>query len=265
MPKIALILVAAGQASRFAPKRSSPFLGPLSKKPFVPLAGRAVFLHSIDLFSKIPDVRQMILVVAPDDIAAVEEKFAGPLSLYGVELVAGGARRCDSVENGLAAVRDEIDYVAVHDAARPCVSRRLAEAVFRAAEETGAAIPAARLVGTIKRAVEKAADSPGETEPLAAMFGTKTKGGGESAREILIAETVPRDDLWEAQTPQVFRRDLYERAVRERGTFAPTDDASLFERLNIPVKIVPSDWTNLKITVADDSALAEKLLGVKNR
>ena len=126
-----------------------------------------------------------------------------------------------------------------------------------AAKRSGAAIPAARIVGTVKRARVGEAFAPNENEALAAMFGSPAS---EIKHERFVAETVPRSELWEAQTPQVFRRDLYERAVQERGDFIPTDDASLLERLNLPVAIVESDRTNIKITTQADLSLAEKLL-----
>lgn len=257
MSDFAVMIVAAGRSSRFQPNRSSLAPPLLSKKPFVPLAGKPVFLHSVERFARMAEVRQIILVVAPEDRKAVEEKFFGPLSFHGVELVSGGTERCHSVENALKAVASSVDFLAIHDAARPCISLALAEAVFDAAKRSGAAIPAARIVGTIKRARVGEAFAPNENEALAAMFGSPAS---EIKHERFVAETVPRSELWEAQTPQVFRRDLYERAVQERGDFIPTDDASLLERLNLPVAIVESDRTNIKITTQADLSLAEKLL-----
>lgn len=241
MALFAVIMVAAGKARRFQQGRDASGGGIGAKKPFVPLAGRPVFLHSVEMFARMGPVRQIILVVAPEDREEVAEKFAKPLATFGVELVAGGTERFDSVENGLRAVRPEIGFIAIHDAARPCVTQRLVESVFDAAIRTGAAVPASKIVGTVKRAVASDADS-------------------SPARKFFIESTVPRDVLWEAETPQVFRRDLYEKAVAGRGHFTPTDDASLLERLNFPVEIVESDRTNPKITTHSDLAVAEMIL-----
>lgn len=253
MPNIAVIIVAAGKGSRFEASRlagappiaGSPPLGAtLAKKPFVPLAGKPVFLHSVEQFAQVPQVRQIILVVAPDDFAWVEKTFADALSRYHVTLVRGGKERSDSVENGLNALGKKIDYIAVHDAARPCVTRKIIESVFSAAIQSGGAIPAVRLVGTIKKSRKI---QPPQSLP----------------QQTFIDRTVPREALWEAQTPQIFLRSLLMRAIRERGAFSPTDDASLFEQLGHPVRLVESDRMNLKITTADDLELAEQILAAQ--
>ena len=252
MPNIAVIIVAAGKGSRFeasraadnAPAATSPMDGTLAKKPFVPLAGKPVFLHSIERFAEIEEVKQQILVVAPEDFSTVEKEFAEALSHYQVTLVRGGKERCDSVENGLAALGPVIDYIAVHDAARPCVTKKIINAVYAEAMLSGAAIPATRLVGTIKKSRK--------IQPPKAL-----------PWQIFIDDTVPREELWEAQTPQIFASRLFLRAFRERGDFSPTDDASLIERLGKPVLLVKSDRTNLKITTAADLELAELILAAR--
>ena len=244
MSKFAVIIVAAGRGSRFRPNRSSA--APLAeKKPFVPLCGRPVFLYSIEKFARIDAVQQIILVAAPEDLNAVQTQFAEPLTRFGVDLAGGGTERFESVENGLARVRPEIDYIAIHDAARPCVRISAIDEVFAAAIESQAAILAAPVVGTIKRA--RSSESAGEI-----------KSGG--AKERFVETTVPRERLWEAQTPQVFRKELYRAAVQMRGAFAPTDDAALFEHAGFPVRLVESDRTNLKITAPIDLKLAELFL-----
>ena len=246
MPTFAVIIPAAGQGTRFLGDQKPSVTGYAAKKPFVSLRGKPVWLHAAARFAEIPEVVQIILVVAPEDIEEVRREFAGETARFHVETVGGGSERFESVENGLALVQDDVDYVAIHDAARPCVTRRIIDSVFRAAVESGAAIPASPVVGTIKRAAV-----------------SETSGG--AAAPIVIDRTESRERLWEAQTPQVFRKDLYCEAVRRRGGFTPTDDAGLLERIGVPVRIVPADRTNLKITTPLDLTLAEKFLEIQDQ
>jgi 2-C-methyl-D-erythritol 4-phosphate cytidylyltransferase len=222
--KFAVILAAAGKSSRFRDKNY--------KKPFAPLAGRAVWLHSADRFLNRNDVKQTIMVISPDDREYFDFKFAGNAAILGVEVVEGGAERADSVERALGRVKSDIDFVAVHDAARPCIVDEWISAVFEAAVKHDAAIPAIPVSGTLKRL-----------------------GGNQT-----IEETVDRTGLWEAQTPQVFRRQLLMDAYAKRGGFKATDDAQLVERLGKKVYVVTGSAINIKITTREDLRLAEAAL-----
>ncbi|HOA50869.1 MAG TPA: 2-C-methyl-D-erythritol 4-phosphate cytidylyltransferase, partial [Thermogutta sp.] len=132
MPRFAVILPAAGASSRFR--------DPHYKKPFAPLAGRAVWLHSLHRFTQRDDVKQLIVAIAPDDREEFLRRFGADIALLGVEVVDGGRERVDTVSNALTRVREEIDFVCIHDAARPCISDLWIDAVFQKAVETGAAI-----------------------------------------------------------------------------------------------------------------------------
>lgn len=224
MPKYAVILPAAGRSSRFHDKNY--------KKPFAPLANRPVWLYSAEKFLGLGDVKQVILVISPDDREYVEFKFAANLAILGVQLVEGGAQRADSVERALARVTPECDMVCVHDAARPLLAGEWIDNVFTAAEKSGAAILAIPVAGTLKR-----------------VGGDKT-----------IEETVSRERLWEAQTPQVFRRDLLMEAYSKRDGFDATDEAQLVERIGVKVSIVQGSSINFKITTQEDMRLAEHAL-----
>ena len=224
MAKFSVILPAAGRSSRFQDKHY--------KKPFVPLANRAVWLHSAERFINRDDVVQTILVIAREDRDDFNFKFASNVAILGIDVVEGGAERADSVEKALAKVKPEADFVCVHDAARPCLANAWVDKIFQAAERTGAAIFAVPVAGTLKR-----------VEPNSA-----------------IAETVPRRDLWEAQTPQVFRRDWLLEAYAKREGFQATDDAQLVERLGHTVTVVPGSPINLKIATKEDLRLAEQAL-----
>lgn len=226
MPKVAVIIVAAGKGERFGSGKEN--------KVFAKLDGRPLFLRSVEQFVNRDDVCQTILVISPADEENVKEKFGANLGFLGVRRAVGGVTRADSVANGLAAVRDDADLVAIHDAARPCVSIDMIDRVFAEASKTGAAILAAPLRGTIKRA---------------------------SAANV-IDETISREGLWEAQTPQVFKRSVIVEAYSKRAELdgEPTDDAQLVEAIGHPVALVESDFSNLKITIPADLSLATAVL-----
>ncbi|MFM8951536.1 MAG: 2-C-methyl-D-erythritol 4-phosphate cytidylyltransferase [Planctomycetaceae bacterium] len=224
MPTFGVILAAAGQSSRFQDANY--------KKPFAPLAGRPVWLHSAEKFIDRPDVKQVVVVVSPEDRASFREKFGANLAFMGITLAEGGAQRADSVRNGLEKLGPEIDMVAIHDAARPCIASAWIDRVFEAGVRTGAAILATPVVGTLKRV------GPDHT----------------------ITGTVDRTGLWEAQTPQVFARDLLTRAFAAKHDPAHTDEAQLVEALGHRVTVVPGSPINLKITSREDLRLAEQAL-----
>lgn len=225
MPKFCIVIAAAGKAERF---------GGGEKKTFAKLDGRPLFLRTLELFVTRPDVCQTILAVAPEDLDQVKTKYGANLGFMGVKLVQGGDRRVDTVRAALEVVSDDAEYVAVHDAARPCVHADLVDRVFNEACKSGAAILAAPLTGTIKR-----------------VSGAKA-----------VDETIPRAGLYEAQTPQVFRKDLLRDAYQclEAPTDEITDDAQVLELAGIPVTVVESDLTNLKITTRADLSLAAAIL-----
>jgi len=222
--KFAVILPAAGRSSRFKDKHY--------KKPFAPLAGRAVWLHSAERFLGRDDVVQTILAISPEDREDFNFKFASNVAILGVEVVHGGAERADSVAAALELVEPAADFVCVHDAARPCLTDAWIDKIFAAAQRTGAAIFALPVTGTLKRV------------------------GGEKK----IEETVDRNRLWEAQTPQVFRRELLVQAYAKREGFAATDDAQLVERIGHPVTVVPGSPINMKIATKEDQRLVEQAI-----
>lgn len=224
MPSFGVILAAAGQSSRFQDANY--------KKPFAPLAGRAVWLHSAEKFLEREDVKRVVIVVAPDDRETFIEKFGANLAFMGVTLASGGAHRADSVRNGLEKLDPEIDMVAIHDAARPCIASVWIDRVFDVGARTGAAILATPVVGTLKRV----------------------------APDGTITATVDRTGLWEAQTPQVFARDVLARAYAMRSGDHPTDEAQLVESIGQKVTVVPGSPINLKITSREDLRLAEQAL-----
>jgi 2-C-methyl-D-erythritol 4-phosphate cytidylyltransferase len=222
--KFAVIMPAAGKSTRFHDK--------YYKKPFAPLENKAVWLHAAERFLQRDDVKQLIVAISPEDKETFQTKFGANLAIMGIHLVLGGESRSESVANALAKVSSDMEFVAVHDAARPCIANEWIDSVFEAAEKSGAAILAIPVAGTLKRV----------------------------SKQQRIEETVSREQLWEAQTPQVFKRTLLIEAYGRRGDFAATDDAQLVERLGKPVTIVPGSPINVKITTKEDLRFAAHAL-----
>lgn len=223
MPKVSVIIPAAGQSRRFK-------LGD-RKKVFTELKGRAVWLRSAEHFVNRSDVVQTVVAISAEDDEWFREKFRPNLAFMDVELVVGGETRADSVRSAMGRVNADADFVAVHDAARPMLTDKWITQVFEAAFEHGAAIPAIRVADTLKR--------------------------GDAGN--LITETVDRTDLWRAQTPQVFRRDLLEAAL-EAGDGTATDEAQLVQAAGHDVYLVEGSPMNLKITTTGDFRMAEALI-----
>jgi 2-C-methyl-D-erythritol 4-phosphate cytidylyltransferase len=225
MPRFAVILPAAGKSSRFRDKE---------KKVFANIDGRAVWLRAAELFVNRKDVIQALVVIAAEDQDMFRSRYGAHLGLLGIEIVLGGPERFESVANALARLRDDVDLVAIHDAARPCLPPALIDDVFTTAAKTGAALLAVPIGDTVKRG-----DDAGKVEA-----------------------TVPRQGLWLAQTPQVFRRDWLLDAYarhKELGQ-AITDDAQLLEAAGKAVYLVTGSSANIKITAKEDLALAEAIL-----
>lgn len=219
-----VILAAAGKSSRFK--------DPNFKKPFTNLKNKPVWLYSAELFLKRKDVKQLIVVISADDKEDFFSRFGPNIAVMGIEVVIGGAERADSVEKGLAKVDLSCEFVAIHDAARPCINPELVEAVFDAAKRSGAAIPAVPVNSTLKRSVS----------------------GSQ------IDETVDRTALYQAQTPQVFNRKLIQELYANRDGAQPTDEAQLLEMHGHTVAIVPGSSFNIKITTREDLRFAKACL-----
>lgn len=197
------------------------------RKQYLEVGGIPVLLRAVLPFLVDPRIRQVVVVLPADDVEAPPPWLAS----LGVRIVAGGAERGDSVRNGLAAIEEDVDFVLVHDGARPFVSSAVIERVLDAAPH--AAIAAVPVTDTIKQVDED---------------GT-------------IAGTPDRARLWQAQTPQGFPRAGLVRAcdrAREDG-IAATDDAALYERYVGPVRVVAGSYRNLKVTRPADLAVAELL------
>lgn len=229
---------AAGSGRRFGDKQN---------KLLALLAGKALWLHAAQRLRDCALVGRIIMPVSRTDRAVFENQFAEPLGQLGIDLVDGGRERTDSVAAGLNVLADDdsASLIAVHDAARPLVSQADLFAVFAAAAQSGAAILASPVAGTIKRAL--GGNKPGDNRP------------GENR-----CETVDRRDLWIALTPQVFKPDVLRLAYAKYRGRPATDDAELVERIGHGVTIVKGSPDNLKITLPEDLLLAEAILARQN-
>lgn len=228
LPRFTLILPAAGSSSRFG-----------TDKLLAPLGGEPVVARTLSAFLDHPSLAAVVIAAArPNAIGqacgrAIERAEARGVA---VAFVPGGATRAESVGNALAAAPADVEWVAVHDAARPLVTRGLIDRTLAAAVERGATTPALPVAATIKSA----------DGPLPARVG----------------RTVPRATLWAAQTPQVARRSvLLDALARCPIPLAEvTDDLQLLELVGVETWLVPGEERNLKLTTAVDLTIAEVYL-----
>jgi len=219
---VSAIIAAGGRGVR---------LGGALPKQFLRLGGQPILQRSVEAFLG-HDLIAEVVVALPQDMVA---HAPGYLRDRGkpITVVDGGARRQDSVANAFAAVSDRSDVVVIHDAARPFVTPALIARTIDAAAEHGAAIASLQATDTVKRA-------------------------GASR---LVAETIPRAEVFLAQTPQAFRVDVLRQALAlADATVDATDEAALAERAGHPVQLVDGDPRNVKITTADDLMMAERIL-----
>jgi len=194
-------------------------------KLFVPLGAKPLLAWSVDTCQRCSLIQQIVLVLNDKDLAR-GEKLKEERDWSKVTLCPGGARRQDSVREGLRRIRD-CDLVIIHDGARPFLTLDLIEDGLKIVEETGASVAAVPVKDTIKLAVD----------------------------ERLVGETLQRDKLWAAQTPQMFSFDVIMRAY-ENLPAEVTDDATAVELLGHKVQLYMGDYRNIKVTTTEDLALA---------
>jgi 2-C-methyl-D-erythritol 4-phosphate cytidylyltransferase / 2-C-methyl-D-erythritol 2,4-cyclodiphosphate synthase len=206
-------------------------LGAGVPKQLLDLGGSSILRRSVEAFAAHPQVDEVIVALPPELVDAPPLELSDGL---GFRAVAGGARRQDSVANAFAAIDRQTTVVLIHDAARPFVTDDLITKAIQAAQEHGAAIVAQPVSDTVKRV---------------------TRDGSACA----VVETIPRETIFLAQTPQAFRVEVLAEAITLGASgFDATDEAALAERAGHTVHIVESDAKNLKITTADDLAEARR-------
>lgn len=217
--KNAVIIVAGGFGKRFGSKTPKQFLM-LNKKP--------MFMWSVEAFAKLRCFKQIIVVAPRNMVKVLSLKYKNIF-----ECVSGGKERFESVKNGLNIVKKDINFVAIHDGARPLISKTDIELILKEAKKTKAAIAVEQMKDTIK------------------VVSDKNK----------IIKTLNRAILRNAQTPQIFEVNLLKKAYLKKISKGITDDSSLVEKLKIKVSAVETKLPNFKITTKQDFLMAEKLLG----
>ncbi len=204
-------------------------------KQYLNLRELPVLVHSLKVFEQAENIDEIILVVPDSDIRFVREKLVVKNNLGKVvKIVAGGAKRQDSVRNGIAAIEGQCDIVVVHDGVRPFVTPEMIKHSIEVAREFQAAVIGVPAKDTIK-----------ETED-----------------NDFVVKTIPRQNLWITQTPQTFRFDVLQKAYEAayNDNYCGTDDASLVERIGVKVKMIAGSYDNIKITTPEDLVIAEALL-----
>jgi len=200
-------------------------------KVFAAVLGRPLLWHVLKVFEESICIDKVVVVLSETNMERGVRLVQDSGFAKVVAVCRGGDRRQDSVREGLTKLGG-CDWVIVHDGARPCVTPLLIEQGLEAARETGAAVAAVPANETVK-----IVDAKG-----------------------IVVTTPSRRDVWVAQTPQVFRFDIIERAYKESSEEV-TDDAMLVEALGYPVKVYMGSYDNLKVTMPEDVTLAENILG----
>lgn len=222
------IIVAGGSGTRFGGK---------TPKQFLEILGKPLIIHTLERFEKCLDINQIVLVLP----TAQTSNFLQIINKYCIrklaKIVAGGKTRAESVLNGLKAVQaNNADIIAVHDGARPLVTSEEISACISKANETGSAILVTAVTDTIK----------------------EIKNG-------IIVQTIDRNQLKRAQTPQCFRYEILKCAFEKADlSETATDESYLVEKLGIEVSVVEGSPKNIKITTQEDLKLAESLLKKQN-
>ena len=218
--RIGVILVAAGVSRRMEG----------IDKIFAPLRGRPLLDCTFGVLASVPEIAEGVIVLSEQGFAQGQEVLTARGWSVGWNLCIGGARRQDSVKAGLERL-SKVEWVIIHDAARPCVDQATIYRGLEAATETGAAVAAVPVTDTIK-----SVDEQGQ-----------------------VVETLHRSTLWSVQTPQVFRRSLLEACIANSDADA-TDEAMILERMGHTVKVFQGNDGNIKVTTPQDLAIAEAIL-----
>ncbi len=234
---ISIIIPAAGASKRMG--------SAAVHKPYIRLKNKPILAYSLKTFLRLPGVREIIIAIHPQDQARIKHLISKCESVFSpsphplplrerervrgiIKVVQGGATRQASVYNALQEVSAESQWVLIHDAARPFIRLQEIKRLVKAVKKHGAGLLAVPVSDTIKRI---------------------------NVRGCRVKETLmPRDELWLAQTPQGFKKEIIIQAYRNavQKVIKATDDASLVEAMGYPVKIVKGNYENIKITTKRD-------------
>lgn len=220
-----MVLLAGGVGKR---------MGAKIPKQFIELNGRAIATYSLETFAKMHQTLEIVIVVDPSWKYIFEEAYEALDLNVALKWALPGKERQDSVFNGFQEIDPSAQLVSIHDSARPLVEASNVLDCLQDGLEFGAAVLGVKVKPTIKQV----------------------------GPDLLVVETLDRSKLWEVQTPQVIRPELLRKGFEfiKENNLEVTDDVSIIEALNLPVKITEGSYTNIKLTTPDDLSIAERLL-----
>lgn len=223
---ISAVVVGAGRGKRFRNKKKNTL------KIFLKLKGKPLIFYSLLALNRHPRISEIILVTRKSYFKKIK-KIIRRYNFYKVKkIVSGGKERQDSVLNGLKFVNSDSRFVLIHDAARPFLNPKLISSCLRIAQRYGSSVAAVPVKNTIKQ-----------------------------VKDGIVERTLPREELWETQTPQVFKKELlFQAYFSKKNYIKATDDSTLVERLGKKVAVVFASYSNIKITTYEDLLLAKEII-----
>ena len=226
---VTAIVLAAGKGLRLKSKIS---------KPLIKIDSQPIIIYSLNTLGKHPCIKDIIVVANPRNLQDIRKTIKRFRIDKIKDVVLGGEVRRASVAKGLEAIDGHTDLVLIHDGARPFIDKEMVSSVIKTAKSYGAAIVGVPVKATIK-------------EVHSSKFIVHSS--------LTVKKTLNRENLWEIQTPQVFRKDLILKAYDKFGDIDVTDDAMLVERLGAKVSVVRGTYNNIKITTAEDLVIAQAI------
>ena len=222
--KVAAIVPAAGAGTRLKSR---------IQKPYIYLGGKPILARTLITLSRNKNITEILVSVGKGKLDKARKEIIEKYNIKKAKLVIGGKERSDSVYNALKAVSGDADYILIHDGIRPFITNKFIEVLLKEVSRFNAVVAAVPVKPTLK------------------FVG---KNG-------FIKGTPSRECFWEAQTPQVFKRSLIEKAykIARKKKITATDDAALVERIGVKPKVVMSSYSNIKITTKEDLAFAKLL------
>lgn len=223
--KVCAIVPAAGLGLRFKSDIS---------KPLVPIDDDSIIIHTLKNLSKHPLIREIIVVCNSKDISEIKDLVIQKGIRKIKKIIEGGSTRKQSVKNGLSSL-DDVDFVLIHDGVRPFVEQKIITNAIETASKFDAAVVGVPVKSTVKKI---------------------------KLRDLEVDSTLNRDEIWEIQTPQVFKKDLIINAYNNIDEIEAPDDAFLVERLGHRIALVVGSYLNIKITTPEDLALAKAIYSI---
>lgn len=224
--KTQVIIPAAGHGER---------MNSAIPKPLLEIQGKPIIIYTLEVFEESSSIDSIILVTRADQMGEFE-KYIQKFHLTKIsKIVAGGETRYESVLNGTRVLDKDTDIVVIHDGVRPLVTKQMIDEAIESCQINEAVVAAIPIKPTIKKVDQNT---------------------------LLVEKTLDRRELWEIQTPQVFRKEILQKAYEQNTDNESTDDATLVEQLGIDVKVFRGDYKNIKVTTQEDLTVAEAFLNL---